>query len=118
MTAAATNSVSVKWQKDGVDIDGATSASYTKANVTLEDAGSYTAIFTGSKGDTATTNPATVTVTENGGGTDVESVTISGAKQRFIKKGETLNLEVTVAPDTAPQEFKVTSSNDAIVKPA
>ncbi|BAH15185.1 major tail subunit [Serratia phage KSP100] len=112
LTAAAENSVSVKWQKDGADIDGATSATYTKSNVALTDAGSYTAVFTGKKGDTATTNPATVTVTE--GETPVESVAIAGAKKRYVKKGSKLPLSVTVSPDGAPQEIKATSSDPSV----
>lgn len=112
MTAAADNSVSVKWQKDGADIDGATSATYTKSNVALTDAGSYVAIFTGKEGDTAATNAAVVTVTE--GETPVESVAIAGAKKRYVKKGGKLPLSVTVSPDGAPQEIKATSSNPSV----
>ncbi|WXX18525.1 hypothetical protein TacPo2_70 [Pantoea bacteriophage TacPo2] len=112
MTAAAENSVSVKWQKDGKDIAGATSPTFTKPNVALTDAGSYVAIFTGSKGDTAKTNAAVVTVTEDT--TPVESVAIQGAKKRYVKKSDKLSVDVKVSPDGADQNITVSTGDSSI----
>jgi hypothetical protein len=50
-----------QWRKGGVNIFGATGASYTIAVVALTDAGSYDAVATNSQGS-ATSNSATLTV--------------------------------------------------------
>ena len=62
-TAAADGSPTptYQWRKDGVNIAGATTASYTIASVTLGDAGTYTVVATNSAGS-ATSNGATLTV--------------------------------------------------------
>lgn len=46
-SVTATNVVSYQWQKGGVPIPGATSASYTIPSIVLADAGSYTVVLTG-----------------------------------------------------------------------
>lgn len=61
ISASTSGYTSVKWFKDGVEIPGATSATYTKENVTLEDAGKYKAVFQTPSGEVST-NEATVTV--------------------------------------------------------
>ena len=58
----AVNPSTYQWFKDGVAIDGATSASYKIGTVLGVDAGSYTVVLT-SDGGTATSNPAALTVT-------------------------------------------------------
>ncbi len=50
-----------QWRKGGVNIGGATSASYTINNIAAGDAGSYTVVITGTCG-TVTSNAATLTV--------------------------------------------------------
>jgi len=52
---------SFQWAKDGTDIDGATSASYTVDRVTTDNAGSYTVAVTGADGS-ATSDAAVVAV--------------------------------------------------------
>ena len=57
--------LSYQWKKDGTDIGGATSASYTKANLVTGDAGSYTVVVTNTLGAstaTATSTAAALTV--------------------------------------------------------
>ncbi len=53
---------SYQWQKDGVDIGGATSSSYSIANVTGSDEADYSVEVSNSC-STATSTPATITVT-------------------------------------------------------
>ena len=50
-----------QWRKDGSDISGATSSSFTIASVASSDAGTYTLVATNSAGS-ATSNGATLTV--------------------------------------------------------
>lgn len=52
---------SLQWQKNGVDLPGATGGAYTLAAATMADAGSYTAVATNSQG-AATSTPATLVV--------------------------------------------------------
>jgi hypothetical protein len=53
---------SYQWKKDGVNINGATSATLTLNSVSLQDVGSYTCVVTGANGS-VTSSPATLTVT-------------------------------------------------------
>ena len=59
--ASGTPAPTYQWKKGGVDISGATSASYTIATVTAGDAASYTVVAT-NPGGSATSNPAVLTV--------------------------------------------------------
>ena len=59
--ASGTPAPSYQWQKGGVNIAGATNASFTIASVTTGDAGSYTVIATNATGG-ATSNSATLYV--------------------------------------------------------
>lgn len=81
-TAAASGSPTptVQWQRNGVDISGATSTSYTTPATTVtggsaNNGDQYRAVFTNASG-TATTNAATLTV--NAAGT--AALTLSGFK--------------------------------------
>lgn len=62
-TAAATGYPlpTLKWQKNGDDIPGATGGTFTIATTTMGDAGSYTAVATNSQGS-ATSNAAVLVV--------------------------------------------------------
>ncbi len=60
-TVTALGSVSYQWQKNGINISGANTASYTRANVQYADTGNYTCIITnGCSGQTLTSNVATL----------------------------------------------------------
>jgi hypothetical protein len=60
-TAATGTAITYQWNKNGVAIAGATSASYTIATTTAADAGSYTVTVTGTCG-VLTSTAATLTV--------------------------------------------------------
>ena len=62
VTAAGTAPLSYQWQKDGVNISGATAATYSIASVAAANAGQYRAVVTNAVGS-ATSNAATLTVT-------------------------------------------------------
>lgn len=51
--------LSYQWKKDGSDISGATSASYTKSNLVVGDAGSYTVVVTNTLGLSTTSTNST-----------------------------------------------------------
>ncbi len=59
--AAGVPEPTFQWRKDGVNISGATSASFSKSNVASSDAGIYSFVATNSAGS-ATSGGATVTV--------------------------------------------------------
>ena len=61
VVASGTAPLSYQWQKGGVAIGGATSASYTIASAQAADAGSYACVVTNAAGS-ATTNTVTLTV--------------------------------------------------------
>lgn len=51
-----------QWKKGGVDISGATSSSYSKANAQVGDSGTYTVVVTDDAAATATSSGSVVTV--------------------------------------------------------
>ncbi|MDG2214209.1 MAG: immunoglobulin domain-containing protein, partial [Verrucomicrobiota bacterium] len=61
VNATGTEPLSYQWQKNGVDINGSTSATLTLNNVQGEDNGTYTVVVSNSLTST-TSNPATLTV--------------------------------------------------------
>jgi hypothetical protein len=62
VSAAGTGTLTYQWQRNGVDIPGATAATLTLPSTQAFHAGSYTCVITGSNGMAATTETATVTV--------------------------------------------------------
>lgn len=68
-TPADGGKLSYQWKKDGQSISGATEATYTKADVTTEDAGNYTVDVTNtlSTGKSATTTSSVAKVSVSGG---------------------------------------------------
>ncbi|MEP7372781.1 MAG: PQQ-dependent sugar dehydrogenase [Chitinophagaceae bacterium] len=62
VTASGTEPLSYQWTKDGSDINGATSAAYSIASVTVASAGIYSVVVSNSNGR-VTSNNATLTVT-------------------------------------------------------
>ncbi len=62
VAASGSPTPTLQWKKNGVNISGANSSSYTIASVVTGDAGSYTVIATNSAGS-ATSNAAVLTLT-------------------------------------------------------
>ncbi len=78
--------LSYQWQKDNIDIPGATSTSYTIASVTNADAGAYTCNITGDFGN-ITSNTAQITVNT--------PVSITGQPQsQSVNQGDTVTFTV------------------------
>jgi hypothetical protein len=83
-------SVTYQWRKNGVDINGATSSTYTLNIVTTANAAAYDVVIAKPCGTSATSNPATLTVAaymiapngasypSSGGGGDI-NITVAGA---------------------------------------
>ena len=65
VTALGTPPLSYQWQKNNVNIPGATSATYSIPQTALTHAGSYRVIVSNNTGSTATSNAATLTVINN-----------------------------------------------------
>ena len=63
VTAAGTSPLSYQWQKNGVDIAGATGSSYTTPPVTFSDSGSNFRVTVKNAYGSATSSAATLTVT-------------------------------------------------------
>jgi gliding motility-associated-like protein len=61
VTAVGTN-LTYQWKKNGANITGATSASYTIASIAAGDAGNYTVTVTGTCGGSVTSNSVALTV--------------------------------------------------------
>ncbi|MBI5772016.1 MAG: immunoglobulin domain-containing protein [Verrucomicrobia bacterium] len=65
VTATGTGPITYQWVKDGVDILGATGATFARASVSMADAGNYAVIVTNAAG-TVTSQSATLTVVPAG----------------------------------------------------
>lgn len=61
VTAASSGAMTYQWQKDGVDVPGATSSTYTVDSVSPSDAGSYSVVLKNAAGS-VTTSSVNVTV--------------------------------------------------------
>jgi glucose/arabinose dehydrogenase len=65
VSATGTAPLSYRWQRNGVDIPGATSSSYTLSNAALTDDGARFRVVVSNGSGSATSNEATLTVTAN-----------------------------------------------------
>jgi glucose/arabinose dehydrogenase len=84
VTATGTAPLSYQWQRNNANISGATSASYTLANVQAGDAGTYRAIVSNASGS-ATSNNATLTVNTGLRNPDNPSSTVSGLAYEYYE---------------------------------
>ena len=71
VSASGTAPLAYQWQRNGVDIGGATSASYTLPSALLSDSGAQFRCVVRNAFGSATSNPATLTVQGNGAPTGV-----------------------------------------------
>jgi hypothetical protein len=91
VTATGTG-LTYQWRKNGVAINGATSASYTISSVASTDAGSYDVVVSGDCGSPVTSEAAILTVTQRSSST---TVTASPSPSAF---GQSVKVEATVSP--------------------
>ncbi|HKV24890.1 MAG TPA: hypothetical protein VJN93_09900 [Candidatus Acidoferrum sp.] len=75
VAANGTAPLSYQWQKNGVDIGGATSASYTTPVTTVADSGEQFRVNVSNAAGTAASNNATLTVNTGTGGSTIDVVT-------------------------------------------
>ncbi len=93
VTATGTAPLTYQWKKGGVDIGGATSASYTIANTVTGDSGSYTVVVTNSV-NSATSNAAVLTV--NSGSGSAPAITTQPVSRNVVAgSGVTLTVAAT-----------------------
>jgi subtilisin-like proprotein convertase family protein len=83
VTASGTPTPTYQWRKDGINISGATSASYTISSVTLASDGIYDVVVTNTCGNT-TSNGATLTVNQ--------SPSVNASNGGAVCVGETIQL--------------------------
>ena len=109
VTYNGTPAPTIQWLKNGTAIAGATSSTLTLSNVTVADAGNYSARLTNSLGS-ATSNTATLTVNSS---QVAPMFTIQPASESVtVGDNVTLTVEVTGTPTPALQWFKDGASLD------
>ena len=92
VTATGTAPLSYQWRKNGSDIFGATSSSYTIASVTMDDADSYYDVVVNNACGSATSNAASLTVNKG------NTTTIGTISPSPSVVGQSYSVPVTVAP--------------------
>jgi|GEM_PF-1101409 len=107
VTVSGEDPITYQWQKDTVDVPGATSATYQIPAVSAANAGSYRVVVTNPFA-TATSNPATLTI-----GVGVPSFTDIPESQ-IVLLGANVVLEVA-AVGTAPRTLQWKRNNANIV---
>lgn len=106
VTATGTAPLAYQWRKDGVDIPGATAASYSIALAQLDDAATYT-VFVSNVAGSATSAGAVLTVNAP---TSAPAAPVATAATGIVKSGFTANwnasagaigywLDVSTSPD-------------------
>jgi glucose/arabinose dehydrogenase len=86
--ASGAEPLAYQWQRNGVDIPGATAASYTVAAAVLADSGAQFRVRVFNASGSVTSNAATLTVTDSGVPTASISSPASGA---LFRAGETIS---------------------------
>ncbi|HEU5080685.1 MAG TPA: DUF4082 domain-containing protein [Opitutaceae bacterium] len=88
VSTSGTAPFTYQWRKNGVNISGATSATYTISSVTTLSAGSYSVAVTNSAGSVIS-NGATLTVSSSSSSTvtPTKSIWISSAKPQVVDAG-------------------------------
>ena len=94
VVATGTPAPTYQWQKNNVNISGATSATYTIASTTLADAGAYTVVVTNPAG-TVTSAAAALTV-------NAPPVITAQPANQSVVVGQTATFSVTATGNPAP----------------
>ncbi|MBK1877428.1 immunoglobulin domain-containing protein [Pelagicoccus mobilis] len=90
VTATGVPGPTYQWQKDGIDIVGATSASYTIDSTVLGDAGNYSVVLTNLVGS-VTSNPASLSVNA------IAGVNLSDLTQTYDGSAKSATVSTTPA---------------------
>ena len=98
--ATGTAPLRYQWKKNGTDISGATSSTYTIA-ATMADAGAYSVVVTNTAG-TATSKDATLTVTATA---EAPAITAQPAAQT-VTEGQTATFSVTATGASLGYQWK------------
>ena len=101
VTASGTAPLSYQWQKNGANISGATSSSYTTPATTTSDSGSTFDVIVSNSAGSVTSNTATLTVNAS---TVAPTITTQPANQT-VTAGQTATFTVT-ATGTAPLGYQ------------
>lgn len=96
---AVGSNLTYQWRKDGVDIAGATTASYSKTNAALADGGVYTCVVTNSAGS-ITSDPASLVVSMLAPNIKAQPVAIT------VKEHETITLSVEAVGSNLTYQWK------------
>jgi hypothetical protein len=99
LSVTATNATAYQWRKDGVAISGATSATYTKTNVTAADGGNYTVMVKNAT-DSVLSSQASVTIRLK-----PANATVTPATQSVLV-GASVSFTVNVATGTPPYTYQ------------
>src|SRR5207244_947678 len=99
VTATGTAPLSYQWRKNGVNITGATSASYTTPPTTAADNGSLFSVVVSNIGGSVTSNNATLTVRTP------PTITTQPAN-KTVRAGQTAKFSVT-ATGTTPLHYQL-----------
>ncbi len=94
--ASGTAPLTYQWQKNNVNISGATSSSFTITSTVPSDAGNYTLIATNSA-NSATSNPAILTITAT-----APAITTQPASQKTIIVGTSVTFSAVASGNPAP----------------
>ena len=101
VVASGTAPLSYQWQKNGTNISGATSATYTTPATTISDSGSTFVVIVSNSAGTATSNAATLTVTP----APVAPTITTQPTNQTVTVGQTATFTV-VASGTAPLSYQ------------
>jgi Bacterial Ig domain/Putative Ig domain/Immunoglobulin domain/Right handed beta helix region/Immunoglobulin I-set domain len=107
--ANGTAPLTYQWQKNGTNIAGATSASYTTSATTTSDSGSTFDVVVSNSAGTATSNPATLTVNT---AAVAPAITTQPANQT-VTAGQTATFSVA-ASGTAPLSYQWKKNGTAV----
>ena len=101
VTATGTGTLTYQWQKNGTDISGATSSTYTTQATAIGDSGTQYSVVVGNSAAKVTSNKATLTVTL---AAVAPAITTQPAAQT-VTEGQTATFSVT-ATGTAPLTYQ------------
>ena len=101
VVATGTAPLSYQWQKNGANITGATSSSYTTPGTTTSDSGSAFDVVISNSAGTVTSNAATLTVTAAA----VTPTITTQPRNQTVTTGQTATFSV-VATGTTPLTYK------------